>query len=142
MPEPGESSEVAIVREGLEVLANEGPNALLDRYEDFFTEDFEWRPVLIGSVEGERTFVGKKQFALYWREFTGAFGRPGFGELWYESIGAGRVLATGHIKATGVGSVVPIDREVAYLFELEGGLVVSALSFLSRREAEEFLARA
>jgi hypothetical protein len=49
---------------------------------------------------------------------------------------------TGQIKVTGVGSDVPIDREVAYLFELEGGLVVSALSFLSRREAEEFLTRA
>jgi hypothetical protein len=81
MPESGEASEVAIVREGLEVLANDRPNALLDRYEDFFTEDFEWRPVLMGSVEGERTFVGKRQFALYWREFTGAFGRPAFGKF-------------------------------------------------------------
>jgi hypothetical protein len=142
VPESGEASEVAIVRERLEVLANEGPNALLDRYTDFFTEDFEWRPVLTGSVEGELTFVGKKPFALYWRELTGAFGRPAFGELSYASIGAGRVLVTGQIKVTGVGSGVPIDREVAYLFELEGGLVVSALSFLSRREAEEFLTRA
>jgi hypothetical protein len=32
--------------------------------------------------------------------------------------------------------------EVAYLFELEGGLLVPALSCLSRREAEKFLARA
>jgi hypothetical protein len=40
MPESGEASEVAIVREGLEVLAN-----------------------------------------VYWREFTGAFGRPAFGKF-------------------------------------------------------------
>jgi hypothetical protein len=34
------------------------------------------------------------------------------------------------------------SSEVAYLFELEGGLVDCVLSFLSRREAEDFLARA
>jgi hypothetical protein len=34
------------------------------------------------------------------------------------------------------------SSEVAYLVELEGGLVVSSLSFLPRREAEDFLARA
>ena len=136
-----EPDEVAVVRGVMEVLNQEGPDRLTARYEDFFADDFEWRPALMGSVEGERVFVGKKQFASYWREFTAAFGEPTVTNS-FEVIGSGRVLVTGRIQVSGVGSGVPIDNEVAYLFEIEDGRITSARSFMSRASAEEFLARA
>jgi SnoaL-like domain len=142
MPETSEPPEITLVREGLGVLGNDGPDALMDRYDEFFADDFQWRPILLGSVEGERVFIGREQFALYWREFTDAFGSPGLGDLTHELIGPGRILVSGRIIVTGVGSGVPIDREVAYVFEVADGLITSASSFLSRREAEEFLAHA
>ena len=137
-----EAEEISIVRRALEVLDADGPDGLMARYEEFFAGQYEWRPALLSSVEGERTFVGKKQFALYWREFTAALGPPDLGEQSYEVLGGGRVLVTGHLRVKGVGSGVPIDREAAYIFKVEDGLIASASSFMSRREAEEFLAHA
>ena len=139
MPDP---EEIAVVRSVMEVLDREGPTGLIDRYDELLADDFEWRPALLRSVEGERTFVGKEEFASYWREFTEAFGNPALAEHSYEGIGEGRVLVTGRLKVAGVGSGVPIDQEAAYLFTVEDGRIVSARSFMSRREAEEFLAHA
>lgn len=139
MPEP---EEIALVRLTMEVLDRGGPEELLARYEELCAEDFEWRPALLASVEGERTFVGKEEFASYWRDFTGTFGEPDLGEQTYEAIGEGRVLVTGRLKVAGVGSGVPIDQEAAYLFTVQEGRIVFARSFMSRHEAEEFLAHA
>jgi ketosteroid isomerase-like protein len=137
-----ERDNIAVVRGAMDVLQMGGAEGLMNRYEEFMADRFEWRPVTVVSMEGERTFVGKMQFGLYWREFTGAFGDPQLAEMAYEELGDGRVLATGRLKVRGAASGVPIDREAAYVFTVVDGLITAGASFMSRREAEEFLAHA
>jgi hypothetical protein len=88
----GDHDSVEIIRRTFEVLSKGGPDALLARYEEFCTEDFEWHPALMGSVEGEQVFVGKQQFAFYWHMFADVFGEPKVTGNSFEPVGPGRVL--------------------------------------------------
>ena len=58
-----EMSNVERVRESLRVWNEEGLGGLVSRYDDFFTEDFEWRPA-ITEVTGAG-YVGRAGFERY-----------------------------------------------------------------------------
>ena len=61
-------SAVELVKSALEVINEEGGRALLERYEEFFTNDFDFRPAMTGSIDG-RTYRGRDGFAEYWNDF-------------------------------------------------------------------------
>ena len=52
------------------------------------------------------------------------------------------VLVTARLQMKGTGSGVPIDRTVAYLFEVRDGRIATGRTFFSPADAQEFLARA
>ncbi len=134
-------ADVDAVRRVYTALMHGGPSELLDRYDELLTADFEWHPALLGAFR-KRAFRGREEFAEYWREFNEGFEGPALGDAEFEALGSGRVLGTGRLAVKGVGSGVPIDQEVAYLFEVRDGRVSYGRTFFSRREAEEFLTHA
>jgi ketosteroid isomerase-like protein len=143
MTRASDAKPVALLRAGFEVLREGGPDGLLARFDEFFSEDFEWTPLLVGGTpEGRGTYVGRKGFAEYWKEFSEAFGDPELGEPAFEALEHGRVLVTAPVRLAQPPEGIPPERDVLYLFTVREGRAVSGYVFLSREEAEEFLADA
>ena len=140
MNEPG-SSDIDVARGVYTAMMHGGPSELMARYDELFTEDFEWHPALLGAFR-KGTYRGREEFAEYWAELNEGFEDPVLGEAEFEALGAGRVLAVGELSVKGTGSGLPLDQAVAYVFEVRDGRVGYGRTFFSRREAEEFLARA
>jgi ketosteroid isomerase-like protein len=139
MPERDEA--LSLVREVYEAAREHGPRILHARYDDWFSEGFEWSPILLSSVDG-RSYRGKAEFGDYWDQFLDAFTVSKLGEGSLEAIDDERVLVTADLRVKGAGSGVPIDRTVAYLFEVRDGRITSGRTFFSPSDAREFLAHA
>jgi ketosteroid isomerase-like protein len=97
------------------------------------TEDFEWHPVLVETVEGE-AFHGHDGF----REFMSDWGNTW--ESWnlepeeMREIGD-QVLVLTRVRAKGRGSGVEFNQSLAHLFEFRGDLVCRGETFLDRDKA-------
>ena len=138
---PRRDDALSLVREMYEAAREHGPRILYTRYDDWFSDDFEWSPILLSSVDG-RSYRGKAEFGEYWDQFLDAFTVIELGEGSLEEIDDTRVLITAELRVKGAGSGVPIDRTVAYLFEIREGLATSGRTFFSPSDAREFLAHA
>ncbi len=141
MPRIADTPNMSLVREVYDTAAEQGPQILITRFDDWFAPDFEWTPILLSSIDG-RAYRGKREFEDYWEQFREAFADIELSEGSFEEIDYDKVLLTARLRVTGVGSGVPIDREVAYLFEVRDGRIAFARTFFSPRDAREFLARA
>jgi ketosteroid isomerase-like protein len=130
---------VALVERAFEILDAGGPPALMARYEEFFTEGFEWRPALIQTVEGDRTYVGRSGFAEYWNDFTSAFSEARWEPLSVEEPAPGIVFVPAKVTGRGSASGVPFDRETAFVIEVTDGRVTAGRTFFSAAEAREFI---
>jgi ketosteroid isomerase-like protein len=128
---------VIAVEATFRLLAEGGPEALLDHYDQLFHEDFEWQPALIGGVDG-RTYRGRADFERYWRDFTDAFEEIAFGAPQVEALGSGRLMAWGNLHVRGSGGGVPIEQEAAYVIDVRDYRIAAGRTFFSRAEAEEF----
>jgi ketosteroid isomerase-like protein len=99
------------------------------------TEDFEWHPVLVASVEG-RVYRGHDGF----REFLGEW--QSTWETWNLEAEEMRefgdqVLVLTRVLAKGRGSGVELDQQLAHLFEFREGMVCRAETFMERDKALE-----
>jgi ketosteroid isomerase-like protein len=135
------SESVSLVRAGFEAIAKGGVDELLERFDELFAEDFEWRPALSASTDG-RTYTGKAGFTSYWNEFAETFPDFRFGEPSFEDLNEARVLVIVSITGTGASSGIPIDRTVAYVFETDDERIRAGRTFFSPTEAREYLANA
>ena len=131
------AASVIGVESAFRMMAAGGPEALLAHYDDLFDEDFEWRPALVGGLDG-RMYRGRAGFEQYWRDFTDAFEEIDFGAPQVEAVGSARVLAWGTLHVRGAGGGVPIEQEAGYVFDVRDLRVVAGRTFFSRDEAEEF----
>jgi ketosteroid isomerase-like protein len=130
-----------LVAELHQAVVDHGWEVTIERYDDWFAPDFEWHPVLLASLDG-RAFRGKEDWKLYWQEFSETFADVEFVGGGTEPIDDRRVLAFGEVKGSGAASGAPIDREVAYVFEVEDGLIIRGRSFFSPADAKEYIAHA
>ena len=97
------------------------------------TDDLEWVPATIATVEGD-SFQGKdgaRKFFEQWGETW---------ETWDVDVAEVReqpdtVVVLGHVHATGRGSGVELDQPVAYVFELRDGLLARGRSFFDHDQA-------
>ena len=131
---------VEVVSDTYSTFLSGGPDALLERYEELFTPDFEFHPALIGRIEGDRIYVGRDEFAEYWRDFRSAFARAEYTEGTFEPLGGDRVLVLARIRAEGATSGAPFDQEAAYVISVRDGLVAEMRTFFSRDDAMRFAA--
>ena len=102
------------------------------------TDEFEWMPAMVATIEGEKTFRGRDGMDEFFER------RGDLGELGRESRrdprDRRRVLALGHVPARGRGSGLELDQEVAYVFGFRdgwsrGGGRTSTTTRRSRRRA-------
>ncbi len=133
-------AEIELVERAYALVREVGVDELLERYDEFFADDFEFRPVLAGSVEG-RTYRGRSGFEEYWRSFNDAFEGIEFIGPAFESVDADRILVTTTVRGHSAGAQVPIELEVAHLWEIKDGLIAAGETFTSPRDARERLAR-
>jgi ketosteroid isomerase-like protein len=97
------------------------------------SEDFEWHPLLVESVEG-RIFRGHDGFREFLREWTSTW------ETWdleaeeIRDLGE-QVLVLTRVHAKGRGSGIVLDQSAAHLFEFRDGLLCRAQTFFDRDEA-------
>ncbi len=126
------SENVEHVRTLLEEWNRGDVEALIMR----MSEDFEWHPALVTSVEG-RIYSGHDGFREFIDEWSATW------ESWeleaedMREIGD-QVLVLTHVRAKGRGSGVAIDEAFAHLFEFRDGLICRAQTFFDRGEAIAF----
>ena len=127
---------VELVRRATELAQAEGPRAVVERFDEFFTEDFRWNSALVTSVEGG-DYVGREGFARYWDDFEASFAGFSVRDTTFRAAGDDGVLVTLYVCVEGAGSQVPVEQEVGWLFRFEGDRAAACESYLSWAEAEE-----
>ena len=132
------ADNVRLLQTVAEAVAEGGPLVTIEHFDEWYSEDFEWHPISVGALDG-RAYRGKEEFEAFWEEFLEIFGDVRYSFSGFEAVDDSRVFASGEIHATGASSGAPIDREFAYVFEVENGRVTRGRSFFTPDEAREFL---
>jgi ketosteroid isomerase-like protein len=123
------AENVEVVRKVLDEWNRGDVQALLGRT----SEDLEWHPALVESVEGG-VFRGHDGFREFLRDWTSTW------ESWeleaeeIRELGE-QVLVLTRVHAKGRGSGVVLDQSFAHLFEFREGLICRAQTFFDRDEA-------
>jgi ketosteroid isomerase-like protein len=125
------ASNVDVVRDLLDEWNRGDIDALLARS----TEDFEWHPVLVASVEGG-AYRGHDGFREFLSEWTSTWNSWNLEAEEMREFGD-QVLVLTRVRAKGRGSGVELDQSLAHLFEFRGGLICRAETFLDRDKAIE-----
>ena len=63
--------KVEFVRRAIEPAMAAGPRTLLDRYDEVFTDDYRWTP-LITSIEGGGDMISSAETHLTWADAEAA----------------------------------------------------------------------
>jgi ketosteroid isomerase-like protein len=116
-----------------EVVNSASGRELLGRYDEFFTEDFEWTSAMTGSVDG-RSYRGRDGFAEYWDDVYESFAELTIGNLHFEPMSPTVLLVLAHMKWVGHESGVVLEQDVSFVFELREERVARAQSFLTPAE--------
>jgi ketosteroid isomerase-like protein len=116
----------------------EGPReAMLERYDELFTPDYEWHPPAV-AVTG--AYVGRDGFERYWEEM---------GEVWDEFgveveellvVGEEAVLTRGRVRTRGAGSGVDLDRPMYVLSRVRDGRISWSRAVFEADEAKQLVA--
>jgi ketosteroid isomerase-like protein len=125
------ASNVDVVRDLLDEWNRGDVDALLART----SEDFEWHPVLVASVEGG-AYRGHDGFREFLSEWTSTWNSWNLEAEEMREFGD-QVLVLTRVRAEGRGSGVELDQSLAHLFEFRGGLICRAETFLDRGKAIE-----
>ena len=126
---------VELVRRATELAQAEGPRAVVERFDEFFTADFRWRSALVTRFESGH-YEGRDGFARYWDDFETSFSNFSVRDVTYRAVEDSAVLVTLYVCVEGVGSQVPVEQEVGWLFHFEGEKIAACESYLSWAEAE------
>ena len=126
---------VEIVRRGLETLRE----ALERRDFDFVfdadvvSDDVEWIPSR--SFPGRSSYRGREGFSEYMRTWAEDFDHLSFDIEELIDAPIDRVVALIHQRGSGQGSRVPVEMDLAAVYELEGGRVIRIRNYLDLRDA-------
>ena len=129
------NAHVELVRTALERVAAEGSHSLLEHYGEIFTEDFVWKPTLIGSFEAAE-YHGRDGFARYLSDFEASFAEWTAMDPSYRAVGSDIVVAHVRMSVRGTESGVPIEQEIGWVLRFEGDKVAEGDAFLSWEEAD------
>ena len=129
------SAHVELVRAATERFAVEGPRALLEHYDEVFTEDFLWKPALVGTFEGGE-YRGRAGFAQYLRDFEASFAEMDPRDPTFEEVGEDTVLVRVHMRVRGMESGVPLEQQIGWVFRFDGNRIGYGETFMSWEAAE------
>ena len=126
---------VALMREFWLIWKVHGGTGLVERYEEFFTEDAEWRPPM-RELTGSH-YVGREGLAQYVRDIGGVLADLE-GELdEIAEIAPGVVRSTVQIHARGKVSGVTIDATMIGITKIEDGRISLAWASYDPEAAEQ-----
>ncbi len=126
---------VEFVRRAIEPAMTGGPRTLLERYDDLFTDDFRWRP-LITSIEGGADYRGREGFARYCDDFEASWTAVTFRDVSLRAIGDDTVLGKVHMGLVGTESGVPVEQDIGWVFRFDGDRIASAETHMEWADAE------
>jgi ketosteroid isomerase-like protein len=123
----------------VELYESGGPWAVWERFDEFFHEDFEWRPAVVSM--GERTFVGRDGFKTWQEDMDTIAQEARQTEFELTAPDDRVVLVLSKMAIVGKGSGASFESEYGAVYEMEDGRGVVGQAFLShadaRRAAEE-----
>jgi ketosteroid isomerase-like protein len=123
------SERVEVVRELIDEWNRGEVDGLLARA----TEDFEWHPKLVESVEGG-AFRGHDGMREFLRDWASTWEKWDLEAEELRDLGD-QVLALTRVHAKGRGSGLEFDQPIAQLFEFRGNRVCRGETFLDQDEA-------
>ena len=128
---------VEVVRRAIEMfqagMERGDPGAVYDA--GVMAADAEW--VTAREIEGSTVWAGREEFVDFMRRWTEPF------ENWSVQIerlidvDEDRVVALTHQSGTGKQSGVPVELDLAQLYELEDGLIVRVTHYVTHTAALE-----
>jgi ketosteroid isomerase-like protein len=109
------------------------PGAFFDS--ETVADDYEW--ITDPPLDGRSVWRGREGFVEFMRTWTEDFEDWSIHvERWIDA-GDDRVVALTHQSATGKGSGVPVELNLAQVYELEDGRMIRARNYLSHADALE-----
>jgi ketosteroid isomerase-like protein len=99
----------------------------------YVTADFEWLPVLPGTVEGD-AYRGRDGIELYLGEIGDTWERLCVLGDEFRDLGD-RVLVLGRVEGRGRGSGVEVDAPLATIFDFRDGKMSRSAAYLDHGEA-------
>jgi ketosteroid isomerase-like protein len=139
--EERQASNVAVVREAFDCFNRGGIPELLVRYDELFTDDFEFIPSIVGGLE-RRTYRGREGWSAWDRDRAEVLDDLHMSELAFEALGDAVVLVLSRLSGQGKASGVPLDVESGWVAELRDGRTARMRSFRSHEEARQEAQRA
>jgi ketosteroid isomerase-like protein len=131
------SAHADLLRRAIALTEAQGPRGLLARYDEFFTEDFHWKPALMGVLEGDAEYVGVEGFTRYWDAFEASFSGFSVRDASFIDVNEDTVLVKLRICVEGSESRVPVDQEVGWVLRFEDGRISAGTSHMTWADAEE-----
>jgi ketosteroid isomerase-like protein len=118
-------------------LHNQGPDSLLDAFDDLFAADLEWRPIIVGTVGSERvTYSGREGLERYYRDRAEVFGGGEVHIRSLETVGDA-VVAQARSTARGRMSGASVEEDVSLVYWCRDGRLIRGAAFRSHGEALE-----
>lgn len=127
---------VEIVRRCFDAFNRKDFDSVIEDYD----EQAEWRPALAGAVEG-RVYRGRDDIRGYFTDLFASFADVSTQDAEFRDLGD-RVLALYKLTVRGRDSDVVVDQPGAIVYDLRGGQIVRAESYLSWDEALSAVASA
>ena len=115
---------------------NQGPDAMLGRYEEFFHPEAEWVPAIVGGIERE-SYRGKEGLARWYGDRDETLGDASVEITSCEAVGDDVVVMLGRSFATGRASGAELNEEVGIVLVFTDGLIKHDQAYGSHREAKE-----
>ena len=115
---------------------NDGPNAMLARYDEFFHPDLEWIPVIVGGPE-RTTYRGRDGLRSWYAERDETLREASVEVTFCTALSGDVVLLLGRSLARGRASGAEVDEEVGIVFRFSDGLIKHDQAYGSHREARE-----
>src|SRR5919201_288263 len=96
--------------------------------------DVEWHPALLSSVAGKQTVIRGHDGVRDWlRDVDEAFGETQTEFPDIRDLGD-RLVAIGHLKASGKASGTPIESPLCYVIDFKNGKQIRVRTYLDAKE--------
>ena len=127
-------ANVELVEAATERILTQGARAMLDHYDEYFTEDFRWAPITAATVEGGE-YLGREGFARYMEDLETTFAGLNIEIPGIRALGDDTVVVHLRMQARGTESGIPVDLDLYWVLRFQGPKIASGMTFRTREDA-------
>ena len=117
----------------VELYESGGVWAVAERFDEFFHDDFEWRPAIVSM--GERIFVGRDGFKSWQEDMDTITQEARQTDFELSALDDRVVLVLSRMAIVGKESGASFESEYGAVYEMEDGRGVRGRAFLSHEDA-------